>query len=573
MVFTKYILSNLTLFFFLIIIKFFFQFQCLESPHKPQYGGGIIVNPEFNEGLKGWSSFGEAKIQHIESQGNNFIAAHTRSHHHASISQKLYLDKNKLYTFSAWIQVSHGSVPVTAVFKTSSGSKHAGSTIAEPSCWSMLKGGLTVDESGPAELYFQSNDTSVEIWVDNVSLQPFTEEQWKAHQVQSIKKAHKKELRIQVVDAQGNPLPNSTISLQQKLPGFPFGCAINSNILTNTAYRNWYTARPFTVTTFENEMKWYSTEVSHGKVDYSLCDSLFNFAKQQNLSVRGHNVFWDKQKYQPSWVTSLPRTQLLAASYSRLNSVMSRYKGQVIAWDVVNENLHGSFFEQALLRGASTLFYNWALKADGNTLLFMNDYNTIEERGDVASSPAHYLRKLKQIREYPGNRGKIKMAIGLEGHFATPNLPYVRAAIDTVAAAGVPVWITELDVSSSPQQASYLEQILREVRSHPHVSGIVIWAPWKPEGCYSMCLTDNNFKNLATGHVVDKLMHEWGWQRFESATTDADGFFETSLFHGDYEVKISHPTLKNSYSAQTLKVDSTSTDYSQKTPLFLQVSA
>ena len=72
----------------------------MESPHKPQYGGGIIVNPEFNEGLKGWSSFGEAKIQHIESQGNNFIAAHTRSHHHASISQKLYLDKNKLYTFS-----------------------------------------------------------------------------------------------------------------------------------------------------------------------------------------------------------------------------------------------------------------------------------------------------------------------------------------------------------------------------------------------------------------------------------------------------------------------------------------
>lgn len=56
----------------------------------------------------------------------------------------------------AWIQVSSGSnVTVTAVFKTSTGFKHAGSTIAESNCWSMLKGGLTVDESGPAQLYFE----------------------------------------------------------------------------------------------------------------------------------------------------------------------------------------------------------------------------------------------------------------------------------------------------------------------------------------------------------------------------------------------------------------------------------
>lgn len=34
----------------------------------------------------------------------------------------------------------------------------------------------------------QSNDTSVEIWVDSISLQPFTEEEWKSHQDQSIAK-------------------------------------------------------------------------------------------------------------------------------------------------------------------------------------------------------------------------------------------------------------------------------------------------------------------------------------------------------------------------------------------------
>ena len=93
-----------------------------------------------------------------------------------------------------------------------------------------------------------------------------------------------------------------------------------------------------------------------------------------------------------------------------------------------------------------------------------------------------------------------------------------------------------------------MEQILREVHSHPQVQGIVIWSAWGPQGCYRMCLTDNNFNNLATGNVVDKLLHEWGLRAFDStsATTDANGFFEASLFHGDYEVNITHPSVTNS---------------------------
>ena len=61
-----------------------------------------------------------------------------------------------LINYSAWIQVNSGiNIPIRAVFKTSNGFKHAGATIAQSNCWSMLKGGLTVDVSGPAHLYFE----------------------------------------------------------------------------------------------------------------------------------------------------------------------------------------------------------------------------------------------------------------------------------------------------------------------------------------------------------------------------------------------------------------------------------
>ena len=44
---------------------------------------------------------------------------------------------------------------MTAVFKTASGFMNAGTVRAEAGCWSMLKGGLTVNVSGPAEDYFE----------------------------------------------------------------------------------------------------------------------------------------------------------------------------------------------------------------------------------------------------------------------------------------------------------------------------------------------------------------------------------------------------------------------------------
>ena len=130
---------------------------------------------------------------------------------------------------------------------------------------------------------------------------------------------------------------------------------------------------------------------------------------------------------------------------------MSRYKGQLIAWDVVNENLHFSFFESKLGKQASANFYKLAQTADGTVPLFLNEYNTIEDSRDGASTPAKYLQKLREIKAFPGNRN-ARMGIGLEAHFSTPNLPYMRASIDTLAATGLPIWLTELDVQSGPNQ-------------------------------------------------------------------------------------------------------------------------
>ncbi|XP_022897759.1 uncharacterized protein LOC111411460 [Olea europaea var. sylvestris] len=525
---------------------------CLVKPEEAHYGGGIVVNPELNHGLKGWTTLGNAKVELQESEdGNKYIVVSNRNRTFDCFTQKFNLEKDKLYVFSAWLRVSQGKAHVAAMFKTQTGYEFVGWTMARKGCWSMLKGGIVVNSSSPAYLYFETEDPSINIMADSISLQPFTHEEWKSHQDQNIEKIRKSKVKFQAVDQHGQPLPNATISIKQNKRSFPFGCAINNNILSNTAYQNWFLPR-FTHTVFENEMKWYATESSRGKINYNTADAMLKFAKTHNIQVRGHNVFWEDPRYQPNWVGGLSKNDLLNATEQRIISIVKRYIRQLIHWDVMNENLHFSYYESKIGGIASTAFYKKAYKIDRRTTPFLNDYNTIEDSRDGAASPPKYLHKIKQLRR-EGYKGPL--GIGLEGHFQTANLPYIRASLDHLTSAKLPIWITELDVQSGPNQAKYLEQIIREVHAHRGVDGIMIWAAWSPQGCYRMCLTDNNFENLETGNVVDKILSEIGLVSSLNGTTDSNGYFETSLFHGVYEAQINHPTaLSESYNIKRFNV-------------------
>lgn len=223
----------------------------------------------------------------------------------------------------------------------------------------------------------------------------------------------------------------------------------------------------------------------------------------------------------------------------------------MIHWDVLNENLHFNFFESKLGSTAAAVFYLKANRIDPGSTPFLNEYNTIEESGDGASSPAKYLQMIRSLRKH-GYGGPL--GIGVQGHFTGANLPYTRSAIDMLASSRLPIWVTELDVKSGPNQAAYLDQILRELHSHGAVQGIVMWSAWSPQGCYAMCLTDNNFRNLATGDVVDRFRNGFVVAGNVNGTTDSDGFFQTSLFYGEYEAKITHPARNRFSVNQTISL-------------------
>ncbi|KAL5999372.1 hypothetical protein ACLOJK_040832 [Asimina triloba] len=373
----------------------------------------------------------------------------------------------------------------------------------------------------------------LEIFVVSASLQPFTSQQWEMHQDYNIRKERKRTVNIHVSDTKGQRLAGAV---------------------------DWFVKR-FNAAVFENELKWYVTEHEAGNVNYTLADQMLSFVRGNKIVARGHNIFWEDPMYTPAWVRNLSGTPLRMAVQARIQSLLSNYNEQFIHWDVSNEMLHFHFYEQRLGPNASLDFFRTAQEADPHATLFMNDFNVIETCEDAKSAVDAYVLRLREFKE--GGAGAILQGIGLEGHFTRPNLPFVRAVLDKLATLGLPIWLTEIDISKTidrQTQAVYLEQVVREGFSHPAVDGMMLWTALHPNGCYQMCLTDNNLQNLPAGDVVDKLLQEWQ-TRTALGYTDDHGSYIFDGFLGEYMVSVIHgnkstdSTFSLSRSDETKHVD------------------
>ncbi|EMS68876.1 Endo-1,4-beta-xylanase Z [Triticum urartu] len=260
------------------------------------------------------------------------------------------------------------------------------------------------------------------------------------------------------------------------------------------------------------------------------------FVRSHRVMVRGHNIFWENQDATPRWVKGLSPEDLRSAVNTRIQSLMTRYRGEFAHWDVNNEMLHFNFYEQRLGANATMEFFSVAQDADPLATLFMNEYNVVETCDDASSTVDAYVARLKDLRA----GGAVLEGIGLEGHFSRPNIPYMRAVLDKLATLNLPIWFTEIDINNkfdAQTQAVYLEQVLREAYAHPAVSGVMLWTALHEGGCYQMCLTDWNLKNLPVGDVVDRLLQEWQTGQV-AGPTDAHGAYSFSGYLGEYVVTV-----------------------------------
>lgn len=133
-----------------------------------------------------------------------------------------------------------------------------------------------------------------------------------------------------------------------------------------------------------------------------------------------------------------------------ITTLMSRYKGRIKGWDVVNEAImeDGSYRNSPFYQILGEEFIPWAFKcaseADPDCELYYNDYS-MNEPAKVET----VIRMVKAMKE----RGIRIDAVGFQAHIGMdyPDLDLYQQHIRRMSdEAGVGVCITELDMSILP---------------------------------------------------------------------------------------------------------------------------
>ncbi|MCT9089693.1 endo-1,4-beta-xylanase [Streptomyces sp. ASQP_92] len=272
---------------------------------------------------------------------------------------------------------------------------------------------------------------------------------------------------------------DSTLRSLAESKGLYFGTAMTQGDLNNSALTA-VAGSQFGMLTPGNEMKWDTTEPARDSFNFAPADRLVSFAQANSMRLRGHTLVWHSQL--PSWVSSLPTTQVRAAMENHITKEVAHYKGRLYSWDVVNEpfNEDGTFRSDAFYNAMGSGFVADALRtaraADPTARLYLNDYNI---EGQNPKSDAMY-NLVKSLR----SQGVPLDGVGFQAHFVLGQIPSTfKANLQRFAALGVNVAITELDdriqlpatASALAQQASDYAAVVRTCLAVTGCVGITQW--------------------------------------------------------------------------------------------------
>jgi endo-1,4-beta-xylanase len=206
----------------------------------------------------------------------------------------------------------------------------------------------------------------------------------------------------------------------------------------------------------ENDLKWNVLRPTAGSFSFERADAVMQFAAQHGISVRGHTLVWHEAL--PAWFGSTVRAdnaeQLLR---EHISTVVGRYAGRMHSWDVVNEAISMEDGRADGLRRTVWLekmgpdyiekAFRMAAAADPQAMLVYNE-NMLEYSWSGSKRTA-VLALLRDLR----SRGVPVHALGIQAHLNpnhTLDLPGLRTFLAEVAALGLKVIVTELDVTDSP---------------------------------------------------------------------------------------------------------------------------
>jgi GH35 family endo-1,4-beta-xylanase len=235
---------------------------------------------------------------------------------------------------------------------------------------------------------------------------------------------------------------------------FYIGAALNESEI-----RGWDTTgvdivkKHFNSIVAENCMKSMEIHPEEDVWNFEIADKFVEFGEANDMFIIGHCLVWHSQlsawlPYDESGNYVTPEV-LKQRMKDHITTIMTRYKGRIHGYDVVNEAIveDGSYRKSPFYDILGEEFIPWAFEcahaADPDAELYLNDYGmNVPGRRDA------YVKLIGQLKE----RGLRIDAIGMQGHMGMdyPTVEEFETSLLAFAGTGVNVMITEWDMSALP---------------------------------------------------------------------------------------------------------------------------
>ncbi len=236
----------------------------------------------------------------------------------------------------------------------------------------------------------------------------------------------------------------------------------------------------------ENCMKCEVIHPEEHTFNWTDADRFVKFGEDNGMQVIGHCLIWHSQCAPWFGVDEngkpVKPEVLKQRIKDHITAIMTRYKGRIKGWDVVNEavlddgSYRPSFFYQILGDEYIPWAFQCAMEADPNAELYYNDYSMTQE--GKRATVVEIIKKLK-------SRGIRIDAVGLQSHMGMdyPKWENLEASIQAFIEAGVDVQFTEVDMSATPtvtHSANVADTEEYRAELNPYANGLpdsvsVVW--------------------------------------------------------------------------------------------------
>lgn len=389
-----------------------------------------------------------------------------------------------------------------------------------------------------------------------------------------IERHRKADAALEFVDANGRPVADREVRVEQISHAFLFGANlfVLGQLKTPELNHRYEAAflRLFNQATVP--FYWVDLEPEEGKLRFDERsayrwrrpppDQLVAFGKKHGLVLKGHPLVYTG--FDPQWAKE-KKQDAPRLIRRRLEQLAARYAADIPIWDGVNESSRGGWFDRALMGGD---YVAWAFRQERalfpRNILTINDTSWFVQPADLRKG--EYYEQIERLlkQDVPidciGFQFHLRqdMARFLAGKHHAAHAGRLRQYYEQFALLKRPTHVTEItipsdaSVGSSPAaQAEVVRDLYRLWFSVPSMACITYWnladgTAFGPEQYLNGGLLDSNYEPKPAYQMLDDLINR-DWHTQATGKTSAQGTFSFRGFCGKYRVEVNTPSRQKTY--------------------------